>query len=98
MMDNEQTKELRRIRITLICLLIGILITSGGTEVIYQDHHDNEDQYFDNLVSLGDGQFGVLSGNSSYDGGNTMTIYKYDLETNELKKINEVYLDELELE
>ena len=53
-------------------------------------------EVYQNLVSLGDGRFGVMSGNSQYLGDNTLVIYEYDHATNQLVKVSEVWLDELE--
>lgn len=96
-MTDEYGQELRRIRITLIIMVVVFLISGGDTEVIYEnDQNGNSQQYVESMISLGEGQFGVLSGDTSYSGGSMMTIYQYEPETNQLTKINEVYLDEME--
>lgn len=96
-MTDEYGQELRRIRITLIIMVVVFLISGGDTEVIYEnDHNGNSQQYVESMISLGEGRFGVLSGDTSYSGGSMMTIYQYEPETNQLTKINEVYLDEME--
>jgi hypothetical protein len=89
---EEQANELRRIRITLIFLVIIILFTSGNSDV-QVDYPDGD--FGDvsitqqNIVQLGEGRFGVL------EYGN-LEIYEYDPDHNKVKKVKTVLLEELE--
>lgn len=94
---DDYAKELRRIRITFIILVIIMFINSGDSDVTYDLPFDQVrvDQEYKNMVPLGEGRFGILSGNSNWSGG-SFEIFEYDATENKLEKINEVWLDELE--
>lgn len=86
---EEQAKELRRIRITLIFLVIVTLFTAGSSDVNFDFPYDNELSVTqENVVQLGDGRFGVL------DYG-YLQIYEYDPDQNKVRKVKEVSVDEL---
>lgn len=87
---EEQARELRRIRIVLIFLVIVTLFTAGSSDVnVDFPNDDNEINVTQpNVVPLGDGRFGVLE-------YNYLEIYEYDSDNNKVKKINEVSLDEI---
>lgn len=88
-MLEEQAKELRRIRIALIFLVIVTLFTAGRSDVDVDFPYDNEVSVTqEHVVQLGDGRFGVL------DYG-YLQIYEYDPDQNKVKKVKEVSLDEL---
>ncbi len=88
---EEQARELRRIRITLIFLVIVTLISGGNSEVSvdYPDY-DFESTSQQNVIQLGDGRFGIISD------GDYMEIYEYDAEKNKIKKVNDIELFELD--
>lgn len=88
---EEQASELRRIRIAMIFLVIVTLFSAGGSTVtVDYPNSDNKVEISQkNVVPLKDGRFGVIEYGS-------MKIYEYDTATNELKKVNEFYLDELD--
>lgn len=90
-MLEEQAKELRRIRIALIFLVIVTLFTAGRSDVDvdfpYEDNEVSVTQ--EHVVQLGDGRFGVL------DYGH-LQIYEYDPDQNKVKKVKEVSLEELD--
>lgn len=95
-MTETYAQELRRIRITLIIMVIVLLFSGGDTEVIHEnDANINPELYFENMISFGEDRFGILSGDASYPDGRTMTIYQYDSKTNHIMKLSEIDLDEL---
>ncbi|GIN20834.1 MAG TPA: hypothetical protein DEO65_15060 [Bacillus bacterium] len=84
-----QARELRRIRITLIFLVIVTLIKGGNSDVSTDyPEFDFEGEPQPNIIQLGDGRFGVL--NFDY-----LEIYEYDSDHNKVKKVKEISLDEL---
>ncbi len=84
-----QARELRRIRITLIFLVIVTLIKGGNSDVgMDYPEFDFEGESQPNIIQLGDGRFGVLN-------FNYLEIYEYDSDHNKVKKVKEVSLDEL---
>ncbi|RWR12892.1 YmzC family protein [Siminovitchia fortis] len=87
---EEQARELRRIRITLIFLVIVTLISGGNSDVSVDYLGDDNEMEISqqNVVPLGDGRFGVIE-------YNYLEIYEYDSEHNKVKKVKEVSLDEL---
>jgi hypothetical protein len=86
-MFNETGQELRRIRITLVVMAILLLFT-GGRQTVTVDHtnsNGNSDPYLinSNMVPLGEGYFGVLT-SDTHDTVQTMKVYFYDKEKNEV--------------
>jgi hypothetical protein len=85
-MFNETGQELRRIRITLVVMAILLLFT-GGRQTVTVDHTDSNgnDPYLinSNMVPLGEGYFGVLT-SDTHDTVQTMKVYFYDKEKNEV--------------
>lgn len=93
MMINENVAELRRIRITLIVLTIIILFS--GNDTVTVDHLNNESyqtEYYNNTIQLKDGHFGVVSGQSDWEGAD-LKIYYYDPVTNQVTIKKEVPFD-----
>ncbi|MBD8007058.1 hypothetical protein [Bacillus norwichensis] len=88
---EEQARELRRIRITLIFLVIVTLISGGNSDVsVNYPDDDFEGAPQQNVIQLGDGRFGMIID------GEYMEIYEYDAEKNKIKKISDIYLNELD--
>ncbi|MDM5317465.1 hypothetical protein QUF49_15750 [Fictibacillus sp. b24] len=100
-MHSETSNELRRIRKTLIFIAIFLLFIGGkGGEVtvdhIYNDTA-NSTRFNKNLVPLGNGYFGLYSGNTESDEDNRMNIYYYDEKENKLVLKKEQNLDTVEI-
>lgn len=99
-MLEDTARELRNIRITLVILTI-ILLFSGGDRTVHVDNiNDSEQNYpqfsYSNMVDLGDGNFGVLSGFTGSDGSERVKVYFYDKQKNKLIFKTEASLDELQ--
>ncbi|VEF48969.1 Uncharacterised protein [Bacillus freudenreichii] len=86
---EDQAREVRRIRIALIFLVI-VTLFSGGSSTVTVDY-PNSDTLMEitqqNVIPLGDGRFGVLE-------YNYLEIYEYDSDHTKVRKIKEVSLDE----
>lgn len=103
-MNDMYTRELRNIRITLIILTIIIAIVSGGSENVTLDNLEaggaGIDVYpqssYSNMVDLGNGHFGVLSGRTESGDEETFKIYFYDIEKDELVLKKETLLSEIQ--
>ncbi|GIN92108.1 hypothetical protein J6TS1_41360 [Siminovitchia terrae] len=88
---EDQARELRRIRITLIVLVIVTLISGGNSDVsVNYPNYDFEGDPQQNVIQLGDGRFGIITD------GEYMMIYEYDAEKNKIKKVNDIELYELD--
>ncbi len=101
-MQSETSNELRRIRNTLIVMAIFLLFIGGNGREIIVNHNDDEysnssTRFHKNLVPLGNGYFGLYSGNTESDEDNRMNIYYYDEKENKLVLKREQNLDTVEL-
>lgn len=98
-MNDMYTRELKNIRITLIILTIIIAIVSGGSENL-EAGGAGIDVYpqssYSNMVDLGNGHFGVLSGRTESGDEETFKIYFYDIEKDELVLKKETLLSEIQ--
>jgi hypothetical protein len=82
MIDNS-TRELRYIRITLVILTLVFVFTAGNRTVRVENDNGGSQQVFPefsytNMVDLSDGNFGVLSGDASSSGSETLKVYNYE--------------------
>lgn len=95
-MNLNSLSELRNIRITLIFIAIILVISNGSNEVYENDDQENYPKFsYSNMVDLGNGDFGVLSGDSDSSGGSIIIIYHYDKKTNKITVKKEQSLSEL---
>jgi len=99
-MLEDTARELRNIRITLVILTI-ILLFQGGDRTVQVDNLNSPQQNYpqfsySNMVDLGDGNFGVLSGYTGDDGNEMVKIYYYDKKNNKLIFKTEASLNELQ--
>jgi hypothetical protein len=95
--------ELRRIRITLIVIAIILVFTPGRSSNVTVDHNYddmsyNENTYHKNLVPLGNGYFGLFSGDRESFEDNQMKVYFYDEKENKMVLKREVDLDMVEMD
>ena len=103
-MNDAYARELRNIRITLIILTVIVAIVSGGSSNVTLDYPDDDgsgmDVYpqfkYSNMVDLGNGHFGVLSGRSELSEEETFKIYYYDIDKDELVFKKDMVLSDLE--
>jgi len=99
-MLEDTARELRNIRITLVILTI-ILLFSGGGRTVHVDNLNDSQQTFpefsySNMVDLGDGSFGVLTGDATSSGSEMVKVYYYDKGKNKIIFKTEASLDELQ--
>lgn len=99
-MLEDTARELRNIRITLVILTI-ILLFSGGERTVHVDNLNGTEQIFphfsySNMVDLGDGNFGVLTGDATSSGSEMVKVYYYDKKENKIIFKTEASLDELQ--
>lgn len=94
---DEYTKELRRIRITLIVIAIILVFFVSNREIVLEDNDDDSTapSYFHNMVPLENGYFGILSNDASWDENGELNIYYYDSDKNELMLKKQVLIEEL---
>jgi hypothetical protein len=95
--------ELRRIRITLIVMAIILVFTPGGSSNVTVDHNYEEMSYsgntfHKNLVPLGNGYFGLFSGDMESFENNQMKVYFYDEKENKMVLKSEVNLNSVEMD
>jgi hypothetical protein len=99
-MYNQPADELRRIRITLVVMTIILLFSGGGSANVTVDHSDEQffeaPTYHKNLVPLGNGYFGLYSGDRQSEDDNKMKIYYYNDKENKLVLKKDVNLDTVE--
>ncbi|MCM3719047.1 hypothetical protein [Fictibacillus phosphorivorans] len=99
-MDSDFRAELRRIRITLIVIAIIMVMMPFGNKVTV-DHNlndmSNQAEFHKNLVPLGNGYFGLLTGDMELMDDNQMKIFFYDEKQNKMVLKREVDLDTVEL-
>ncbi|MGV3464979.1 MAG: hypothetical protein ACO1OT_06780 [Heyndrickxia sp.] len=98
-MLGDTARELRNIRITHVILTI-IILFKGGDRTVQVDHfNDSQQNYpqfsYSNMVDLGEGNFGVLSGYTGDDGNEMVKVYYYDKKNNKLIFKTEASLNEL---
>ncbi|WP_042347414.1 hypothetical protein [Bacillus massiliigorillae] len=91
-MSKEAINELRNIRITLVILTIFFVFSGCGRDQSVVDNTEDisgtiESRFqYSNMVELGDGNFGVLSGDSSNGvNGQEIKVYHYNETTNKLE-------------
>ncbi|MCM3733380.1 hypothetical protein M3196_17145 [Fictibacillus nanhaiensis] len=94
--------ELRRIRITLIAIAIILVIIPGRSSTVTVDHNYDDmsvsgNTYHKNLVPLGNGYFGLYTGDRELKDDNQMKVYFYDEKENKMVLKREVNLDTVEL-
>ncbi|MFD1356658.1 hypothetical protein ACFQ4X_02010 [Fictibacillus halophilus] len=93
--------ELRRIRITLIVIAIIMVFSSGGSNVTVDHNYDDmsyqESKFHKNLVPLGNGYFGLFSGDTEQVEDNQMKVYFYNEKENKMVLMRDVNLDTVEL-
>lgn len=95
-MNDMYTRELRNIRITLIILTIIVAIVSGGSDNLEAGNDVYPQSSYSNMVDLGNGHFGVLSGRTESEDEETFKIYFYDIEKDELILKKETLLSEIQ--
>ncbi|MGE6259690.1 hypothetical protein ACQKCU_17665 [Heyndrickxia sporothermodurans] len=93
--------ELRNIRIALVIITVILALSLCGrnesNQINYNNEQENYPQFsYSNMVDLGNGDFGVLTGNSDSGGNTTIVIYHYDKKTNEITVKKEQSLSELQ--
>ncbi|MGD6963616.1 hypothetical protein ACQCVB_15495 [Fictibacillus phosphorivorans] len=100
-MYSDTASELRSIRKTLIVLGILLFFTTGANNNVTIDHNEENSEstteYHKNLVPLGNGYFGLYSGDVQFDGDNRIKIYYYDEKENKLIQKAEENLDTVEV-
>jgi hypothetical protein len=94
--------ELRRIRITLIAIAIILVFIPGRSSSVTVDHNYDDisssgNTYHKNLVPLGNGYFGLYTGDKELKDDNQMKVYFYDEKENKMLLKREVNLDIVEL-
>lgn len=98
-MGEETNSELRRIRITLVVLVIIILFTAGNNDITVEHDWDYEDsnqtQYNSNMVPLDNGYFGVLTSDTD-DYEKSMSVYFFDKDKKKLVFIKSQNLLDIE--
>jgi ribosome biogenesis protein Nip4 len=98
----QPTDELRRIRITLVWMTVILLFTGGGSSVTV-DHLDSTPSnssvttFQKNLVPLGNGYFGLFTGDREMESDNQMKVYYYDAKENKLVLMKDLNLDTVEM-
>ncbi|MFJ7745385.1 hypothetical protein [Peribacillus sp. NPDC097295] len=103
-MIDAYARELRNIRITLIVFIIITIMVFGGSNNLTLDYPDDDGagmnvypQFkYSNMVDLGNGHFGVLSGRTELSEEETFKIYYYDIEKDELVLKKDTVLSDLE--
>jgi hypothetical protein len=99
-MNMPSNDELRRIRITLVVMTIILLFTGGRGANVTVDHTEDAiyepPSYHKNLVPLGNGYFGLYSGDKEDDQDNRMKVYFYDEKANKLVLKQDTNLDTVE--
>jgi len=99
-MLEDTARELRNIRITLVILTIIVLFIGGDRTVRIDNLNDSQENFpqfsYSNMVDLGDGNFGVLSGYTGGDGNETVKVYYYDKKKNKIIFKTEASLSELQ--
>lgn len=100
-MYSDFSDELRRIRITLIVIAIIMIFFTGGSNVTvdhnYEDIHYQGSEFHKNLVPLGNGYFGLFSGDTELKEDNEMKVYFYNEKENKMVLKREVNLDTVQL-
>ncbi|MCU5108385.1 YmzC family protein [Bacillus cereus] len=87
-MENTVSRELRNIRICLIILIIVIAFWDREKTVEITDHGSDPILNTSNMTQVGDNIFAYK------DESNQIKIFKFDLDTNEIKLIKEFYASE----
>ncbi|MGE7604339.1 hypothetical protein ACQKL5_17965 [Peribacillus sp. NPDC097675] len=103
-MIDAYARELRNIRITLIVFIIITIVVSGDSNNLTLDYPDDDGSgmnvypqfKYSNMVDLGNGHFGVLSGRTELSEEETFKIYYYDIEKDELVLKKDTVLSDLE--
>ncbi|MGE8204274.1 hypothetical protein ACQKP0_06885 [Heyndrickxia sp. NPDC080065] len=100
-MNLNSLSELRNIRIALVIITVILALSlCGRNESDHVYYNDDQDYYpkfsYSNMVDLGNGDFGVLNGDSYSSGNATIVIYHYDKKTNEITVKKEQALNELQ--
>ncbi|ANX11367.1 hypothetical protein ABE41_005060 [Fictibacillus arsenicus] len=100
-MYSDFSDELRRIRITLIVIAIIMVFLPGSSNVTVDHNYDDMSyqgsKFHKNLVPLGNGYFGLFSGDTELKDDNEMKVYFYDEKENKMMLMREVNLDTVEL-
>ncbi|WNB91204.1 hypothetical protein [Bacillus sp. NEB1478] len=95
-----QADELRRIRITLVVMTIILLFSGGRSANVTVDHIDEQmtgiPTYHKNLVPLGNGYFGLYSGDRQSEQDNKMKVYYYNDKENKMVLKQDVNLGTVE--
>jgi hypothetical protein len=99
-MYSDFSDELRRIRITLIVIALILVFAPRGSSNVTVDHNNGDmpSKYHKNLVPLGNGYFGLFTGDAELKDDNEMKVYFYDEKQNKMVLIREVNLDTVELD
>ncbi|HFK1767086.1 hypothetical protein AT258_24130 [Bacillus wiedmannii] len=87
-MEHPVARELRFIRVCLIILIIVIAFWDRERVVEINDHGSSSTQNISNMTQVGDNTFAYK------DESNQIKIFKFDLDTNEIKLIKEFYASE----
>ena len=99
-MHLHQADELRRIRITLVVMTLILLFSGGRSANVTVDQIDDQGTgaptYHKNLVPLGNGYFGLYSGDRQSEQDNKMKVYYYNDKENKMVLKQDVNLDTVE--
>ncbi|MBA9029253.1 MULTISPECIES: hypothetical protein [Bacillaceae] len=98
-MNDNSSAELRKIRITLVILTVILALATCSHNESNPVYYDNEQTYpqfsYSNIIDFGDGDFGVLRGDSNSNGEEIIIIYHFDKTSNNITFKKEQLLSEL---